>query len=910
VSWSNENQGVGFPCLWKAFQRVAESAKRGAAKRAHRGSKRLADEAGQAMMVVLGVILLMTIVTASLAATTVQHDSLSVDLANGSSAIAAAEAGLANYEGHLQADSEYPAAYNQANSYAGSTNPAFSKWVEVKGSPTEYFTYRVVPAPGDASGKAAPSYYIVVAGCSGVLSTSSTGQSSSSCTGSKAHPGNQFDLLTRKVTLSSPFYNAYFTKYEMYDPMDPNYYPGGNLPNSSQVSQVTSECSVLASQKNLHGSFPAPVDATGGAGTVSFEGGYGPDLAASNIDDTGVGCKTAMWQSQVVQGPVTTMDNLYICGNPKFEGQVSAYKENPFWVSLNNTVYWLWVKTNEACDNSPSFGGDGHIKSVSYEHLPRLSVFQEEAEVQPTGSSKSFGCYYQGQTTIEFDGNKAQVSSPNSVIGTSPGQLNSGCPIGENKHFGSGFNGVIYVGPSSGDTPSVGPPPPETACSKWPWGPPVFELGYNPRGGNGFSGCWEPQQPGYSTPQNSPTGWLLHWETNDSPNKGDLFLQGTVGMNATIVANNNLYLAGSVCVPSDATCQETNDTGVVGDGNGANLDTSYTEAKVSSLIPPKGPMVGVIAGSLIKAYNPTQNPSIDHPLKWSFSFHDTLKVNVGDCLSFQSGCLRGGVWFQVNMNFHGNGLDHEGSLEGYPHQNVIVDGVVYDLGGGTTMQDMADAGQAGISAAAMDQPNPFCHVEYLRRISAFFGTCGSEGAVSANIPLGNFDVNGAIVEEYAPNLSCNQVSFPIIGKVGLCSTYTDLEIPYPRFRWGIPVLDIGNGSCPVPTDPPAPQSSGSWGPVDVLSSHRFRAFHFTYFAYCLYADAYQVPLSKKMGYAANFTYNSSLAAALPPFFPEPRIQQDTTVGLAPSGSIPTTGKKNYAVSGLFEEKNVNLVTGS
>ncbi len=854
------------------------------------------DERGQALIIVLAVLLVLSLIPTLLASSVSQRADLTLSFQNGASASAAAQAGLADYEGHMTGNSFYPGDYNNADSYtyngAKSANQAFSQWVQVPQVSSEWYSYRVVPTPSSSSGNTAPTYAVLVAGCAGRLSSVT-----SPCTGTGGNPFNQIDIISRQVELSSPFFNAYFTKYELYDPYDPNYYPGGTLPSSSsgQVQNVANHCVALASTQPPagSGSFPSPVETVGtnSQGYYSQNGGYGPDLAwSTTINGQSVGCRTAMWQNQTTQGPVISMDNFFFCGSPNFQSQVSSYNQNPFWVPLDNTVYWLWYYNSQTCANNPTFGGNGQIQPIPYQHLPSITAYQQEAQVQPAGSSNAFGCYYQGSTTMVFNGGTVEVSSPNSATGTGAGQLNPGCPLGNsNTSFGSGFNGAVFVANGSGNTASVGPRPPANNCPSaphQPWGPPVFELGYNPPNGNGFSGCWEPQPTG-STPANSPSGWTLAWETNDPASDGDLFVQGTVTQNMTLVAQNNLYMTGSICVPSDSSCQQINATGTNGQGNDIGSVT-YSQ----SSLPTSGPLIGVVAGNLVKAYNPTATPSIYNNLgAWHWSLNNTL--SLGCYVLFVPTCVNGGLWLQVNMNFSGTGLNHENNLEGYPHRNVVVDGVVFDLGGGTTTQQMPNANQAGADFAAMNTPNPFCHVEYLRNVAQFFGAC-PYGTVSSAPSLGNYDVNGASVEEFAPNLSCNQVTLPFVGNTGTCATYTLLEIPYPGLN--LEVLWIGNGSCPSYVAQPLgpPPTNGSWGPIWTKSNSFFDGF----FAYCFYIDAYQYVLSHTVGYTANFVYNPALAQGLPPGFPNPEPLSLETAGVA------TTQIGSYFTSG-----GVNLLDG-
>ena len=250
------------------------------------------DESGQALLITMAVILVLALIPTLIASTVAQRAGLTLAFQNGASASAAAQAGLADYEGHLTSNSFYPAVYNAGNNYTSnnvqSSNKAFFQWVPVPQTPNEWYSYRVVqvPAsPGSSTSSGPPTYAVIVAGCAGVLASPT-----SPCTGGNSAHGNQIDVISRQVQLASPFFNAYFTKYELYDPYDPNYYPSSGssqdaLPSTGQVSAVADHCVALASTKPSAGtgSFPPPVETVGSSseGYYSQNGGYGPDLAWS-----------------------------------------------------------------------------------------------------------------------------------------------------------------------------------------------------------------------------------------------------------------------------------------------------------------------------------------------------------------------------------------------------------------------------------------------------------------------------------------------------------------------------------------------------------------------------------------------------------------------------------------------------
>lgn len=510
--------------------------------------------------------------------------------------------------------------------------------------------------------------------------------------------------------------------------------------------------------------------------TGNYQHGYGPNFAWTEKSSYGrVGCEQSIWDNtQGVDGPAASDDNLYFCGSPTFDGQVSS--ANPFWASLSQNYYWLWDKVQHKCSSHPHFGGDGHINRMPLLNLPNLTTYGALAK---RDSSNDFGCFYDGPTTFVFHKNgEVQVSSPNTNVNSLP----VGCPLGSSRtSFGTGFDGAVYVSgqSSAGDScyASTGPPPPIG------FGGAEFYLGYGlPSGANeGFNGNAEPPAPSVGAPPNSPSNWVLPWATKDdypvTPSNGvwgkhvscagDLYVQGTVNdlSRLTLAAQHDVYLTGSLCVPDDTPCQESNKTGSSSYGNSmSSSDFDYTNGtgsgnlELSSYVPPGSPLIGLAAGASVKVYNPDYeqlntgqeaaqcfnfetydySPPTQCDFRKDFAspdFHFTWPTiqwpSISSCwcsppISVSGGSFSpGSAYLEIPVVTVGE-VYTEGALDGYPHRNVVVDAVVYSYKGGLTVSNLEGAASYGDTEAAMSQADPLLQA-FETGISDFESATGLSG---------------------------------------------------------------------------------------------------------------------------------------------------------------------------------------
>jgi hypothetical protein len=234
----------------------------------------------------------------------------------------------------------------------------------------------------------------------------------------------------------------------------------------------------------------------GWAVNAAGQNGYGPSPG---------GCWTMFnyWISgNVVNGPMQTNDDYYICGDPQFDDSVTS--ADP---SAADSPYWL----DHACVGAGQFphgntvGGDymadasGNAMAATYQKtvpFPANASFIEA--YASTTANANLGCLYYGPTSITFSGKQMQVYSPDTpssntnCLGATPATW---LPLPA--------NGVIYVAnlPSS--------------------------LGGNPT----------------TCPVDSPSWADLATEPGTQC-LGNAFVEGTVDGQVTVATDNNIYLVG------------------------------------------------------------------------------------------------------------------------------------------------------------------------------------------------------------------------------------------------------------------------------------------------------------------------------------------------------------------------------
>ncbi|MDA8393581.1 MAG: hypothetical protein M0Z87_12485 [Actinomycetota bacterium] len=356
---------------------------------------RLVDQAGQAMLVVIALVLVLMLISAAVVADTTGELSLSGGAVQYHAALAAADAGVSDYLSRLDQNHNYWANPNG--------NPALTGWVPVPGSGSnnESFTY--------------------TANTSG---TNSTGTIDLTVTGRSGTTTRTIQVLVRQNSFLD---YAYFSIYELPDPTDTNIFPSG------QSASVTNHCVYEENAAN------------------PTSGGVGPDWNWTNGQAI---CSYLYWSTgNVVNGPAGSDGNFFICGSPVFNGKVTSAAMTP---APGGGTYPGWVPINDPslgnaqgyCGGSdPSFAGVPYSRGGAVKPGPYLGMPRTDATLSQEAAAG--GCLYTGETSITFDAPSSPggagtmtVSSPNSTVGNSPGNTLPSC-VGTNVPLPG--NGVVFV---------------------------------------------------------------------------------------------------------------------------------------------------------------------------------------------------------------------------------------------------------------------------------------------------------------------------------------------------------------------------------------------------------------------------------------------------------------------------------
>lgn len=518
-------------------------------------------DGGQAVVMVLLVILLIGLLAPIIVSQVVQEDYFVASGWNFEAALAAAEAGVQQYRNLLDVSSNYWK-YTYSNT-DGDVALALNGWRVIPGtSPPEAFHYLVNSTfLAKGAGTGTPAVLLTVTGRAG-------------------NPG-QYSYRTIQATLESRgiLSNAYFSQYEVLDPAQntaqvcvtpavssPHCGPPIASPSTAYTvlsapalvvgqSFWQSLCEYETFQPNTfidsltgsnaipnpyasgnynatnpyYGAFRGSQPNSGGSATFSYT--YAGGQKASGTDLCGpvfnfVG-------SENFTGPVYTNDQLWVCGNPSFSvgltsgvpvGFKYAYSS---WPTQNGatsgTKGWidnLPLNWDNSCGgggtSSPSFGSRGSTAGGT-EHLPPVNSALLTV-------AQSTGCVYTGPTMIEFvNGGTFNVWSPLTTT-TSAG---AGCGDFTSGPFQTGMQIpttglVIYVqNAASGTTiPSLAS---------------YITAGALPTGATCLD-PWKPYTPGTTA---APCAQAF---------QGDAIVEGEVQGEVTVGAANNIVISRDLTV--------------------------------------------------------------------------------------------------------------------------------------------------------------------------------------------------------------------------------------------------------------------------------------------------------------------------------------------------------------------------
>lgn len=242
-----------------------------------------------------------------------------------------------------------------------------------------------------------------------------------------------------------------------YNLVDPALFP---LPSQS-VDQTMAQCKFHAWQAG-----PGP-------------GGRGPSTACNGLLNYWV-------TGNVLDGPMQSNDDFYLCGTPRFNDTVDS--GDP---SASNAPYW---GDRAGCGDDPQFRGG----APRGQHLIALPPSSASLKTKVAPGVSGTGCLYTGPTAITLTGSTMSVVSPDTrasdATATNPNCVGTGVPLPANR--------TIYVQDIPGTGPNAGP------CQ--------------------ITVAW----------------------SGDDCSKGDAFVRGTLSDELTIVADNNVVITGNVTYDS------------------------------------------------------------------------------------------------------------------------------------------------------------------------------------------------------------------------------------------------------------------------------------------------------------------------------------------------------------------------
>jgi hypothetical protein len=467
--------------------------------------RRLRGEEGIALPVVIGVglVMLMLVATAMSVSTSGLVKTRNDEQWNG--ALAAAYAGVEEYQSRLANDATYQKYGNPAAAFSsdstltlppsGSENPAFG--VGTSG------TWAVIPGSGNSA-----SYRYEVDNSDyatkGILHLRSTGR-----------VGDVTRSLVADLKQTGFIDYLYFTNYETQDPA----YTG--------VTQVDSNNKNVC-ERYAYGS---PARSSSTCGDIQFGG------------------------SDTFGGPVRSNDRMMICGS-NFDGPViSSSTTNPIWVKPSG------------CSSNPTWGvGTGPLFQAPIDMPPTNSELKKETRNDLNAEVPRPGCLYTGPTVITFEfvgGNpKMRVLSPwtkfTNIAATAAGASNPskcGTPGSGAGGLGSPTGALIdvldlnlvyvqavpAVGSGDANAPSSsGYLPTNFSCTS--------ATSTRPAGWaySTTSGGWFPTTTYYArypaANEVKPGGKLTYYGCR----AGDLYVKGTLGGQTTLAAENFVYVIGDL----------------------------------------------------------------------------------------------------------------------------------------------------------------------------------------------------------------------------------------------------------------------------------------------------------------------------------------------------------------------------
>jgi hypothetical protein len=361
--------------------------------------RRLADESGMTMVVVMGVLLVATLFSVAAIAGADNDIVPSRGDIDRKQAYAAAEAGINDYMSRLNQDSNYwtnctnvpaPAPVNQRFVRTSPTQPDPRTWRRVPNSTEADYTIELIPAPGQSVCDVNDPATSMIDTDSGAFTIRSTGRSRPAGTGTPVYRS-----ITAKFRRRGFLDFLYFTDLET---SDPEFFRS----DATRYSQALTEC-------------------------VKYE---------RNERPSGYPCAEITFiNGDVVNGPLHTNDRLLISGSPTFGRDANDEIEVVAKDGVGHPEGPAW---------EPNGSGSPNWVGTFMPGAPKMDLPPTNAQLSNLAS-----WVFTGDTQLKFNNTTVTITTYDQ---TAAGAV----PITETRSLTDPtFNGVIYVKAGTCSNPST-----------------------------------------------------------------------------------------------------------------------------------------------------------------------------------------------------------------------------------------------------------------------------------------------------------------------------------------------------------------------------------------------------------------------------------------------------------------------
>src|SRR4051794_17989559 len=358
--------------------------------------RRLSDESGMTMVVVMGVLLVATLFSvAAISAADGDIGQTRTDV-DRKQAYAAAEAGINDYMSRLNQDSNYwtnctnvpaPAPVNQRFVRTGAAQADPRKWRKLPNSTEADYTIELIPANGKAACDPNDPAGTMIDSSTGAFTIRATGRSSAQGTGTPVYRS-----ITAKFRRKGFLDFLWFTDFET---TDPEFFRG-----TAQYADAQAQC-------------------------VTYE---------RNGRPSGYPCSDITFvEPDGIRGPLHTNDRLLVSGSPVF-GRNS-----------NDEIETV-SKDGKPHPDGPAWEPNG---SGTPNFVGKLVSGAPKMEMPPTNAqlTQLAGWVFTGDTRMEFRDNSVNITTYDPT---------TAAPIHETRSLTDPtFNGVVYVKGGTCNSPST-----------------------------------------------------------------------------------------------------------------------------------------------------------------------------------------------------------------------------------------------------------------------------------------------------------------------------------------------------------------------------------------------------------------------------------------------------------------------